>query len=48
MERYTYAHCVCGGSEPEYSYTDSLSPKMGTLYNNLQNITWVICCTFSR
>ena len=32
-------HAVCGGSEPEYSYTDSLSPKIKTLYNNLQNIT---------
>ena len=28
MERYTYVHCVCGSSEPEYSHTDSLSPKI--------------------
>ena len=28
--------------------TDSLSPEIKPPYNNLQNITWVICYTFSR
>ena len=31
----------------KHIYTYSLSPKINPPYDNLQNTTWVICCTFS-